>query len=282
MIKKKLILTLFVIVISSGTILAAEISNDAKLQYNRGVDYYRTGQFEEAVRAFKQAITLDANYIDAYYNLGVIYEQMHRDAEALSMFKQIIVREPTDYEAVYNAASLSCRLGQTEKAKQYLSIIPPTSPTITKARQLAAIMNTDLQTINAEQKERLEAQKPKIPQTNGSYENLISPTGIATDKNGNIYIASFSSNSITRITPDGERKLFVKSPQLNGPMGLVADTDGNLYVANYNSNNVIKITSTGTITKLLENILKPYCLHIDCGMLFISSQGSNSVIRYKL
>lgn len=279
---KKLLTTAFIMVLAAGTISAAEISNEAKLQYNRGVDFYRMGEYEEAVGAFQQAIAIDANYIDAYYNLGVVYEQMDKDTEALNVFKQIMIRKPTDYEAVYNAASLSHRLGQIDNAKQYLSIIPSTSPVITKAQQLAALMNTDIQTIKAEQQAKLEAQRPKIPQTSGSYGNLTSPTGVTTDKNGNVYVASFSNNSIIKITPLGERKIYVKSPKLNGPMGMVSDDAGNLYVANYNIDNVVKITPTGTITQVLGHVIKPYCLHLDNGLLFISSQGGNSVIRYKL
>ncbi len=278
---KKLVISAFIMVLAGG-IASAEISNEAKLQYNRGVDFYRMGQFEEAIGAFQQAIAIDANYIDAYYNLGVVYEQMDKDGDALNVFKQILIRKPTDYEAVYNAASLSHRLGQTENAKQYLSIIPQTSPVYVKAQQLAALMNTDIPTIQAEQKAKIEAEKPKIPQSSGSYGNLISPTGVTTDKDGNVYVASFSSNSITKITPDGARKIFVKSPKLNGPMSMVSDNAGNLYVANYNTDNIIKITPSGTITQVLGHVSKPYCLHLDNGLLFISSQGGNSVIRYKL
>lgn len=279
---KKLITTAFVMVLAASTIGAAEISNEAKLQYNRGVDLYRTGQFEEAAGAFQQAIAIDASYIDAYYNLGVVYEQMNKNAEALGVFKQIMVRKPTDYEAVYNAASLSYRLGQIDNAKQYLSIIPSTSPIVTKAQKLAASMNTNLQTIQAAQKAKLEAQKPKLPQTSGSYGNLSSPTGVTTDKDGNVYVASFSNNSITKITPQNERKIFVKDSKLNGPMSIVSDKDGNIYVANYNTNNIMKITPAGVITQILGNVIKPYCLHLDGDLLFISSQGGNSVIRFKL
>lgn len=279
---KKLITAAFIMVLAASSIGAAEVSNEARLQYNRGVDLYRTGQFEEAIGAFKQAVAIDANYIDAYYNLGIIYEQMNKDAEALGIFKQIMVRKPTDYEAVFNAANLSFRLGQVDNAKQYLSIIPMTNPIIVKAQRLAASMNTDLQTIQTEQKAKLESQKSKLPQTSGSYGNLTSPTGVTTDKDGNIYVASFSNNSITKITPLGERKIFVKDSKLSGPMSLVSDKDGNIYVANYNTNNIMKITPAGVVTQILGSVIKPYCLHLDGDLLFISSQGGNSVIRFKL
>ena len=82
----------------------ADISTDAKLQYNKGIDYYKLGQMEEAANCFRSAVELDPNYIDAYYNLGSILEYLNQKDAALSVFKQIILRCPDDYEAVYKAA----------------------------------------------------------------------------------------------------------------------------------------------------------------------------------
>lgn len=278
---KKLIAAAFIVTMSCATVFA-EVSTEAKLQYNQGLDYYRMGQYTEAIDSFKKAISIDPNYIDAYYNLGVILQHSNRNSEALGIFKQIMVRKPNDYEAVYNAAVLSEKLGQIENAKRYLALIPESSPVIGNARTLAMAMNTDLETITEELKQQAAANTPKIPQTNGNYTNIASPTGVTTDKDGNVYVASFSNNSITKITPTGAKSDFVKNATLNGPIDIESDADGNIYVANYNSNNVVKITPSGTVTQLLGNVKNPYCLHLKDGMLFISSQGSNTVVRYKL
>lgn len=278
----KKILTGIIIAVSAVNIaFAAEISTEAKLQYNKGVDMYRLGRYDEAITAFQQAVDIDPNYIDAYYNLGSILEYIKQDDAALAVFKQIILRKPTDYEAVYKAAALSVKLGMPDQAKSYLSLIPANSIVNSKAQQLAASMKTDMQTIKHEQKQ-LAAQSEKISQSNAVYENLGSPTGMVTDKNGNLYVAGFSDNDIVKISPDGERRIFVKDSRLNGPIGLEIDSSGNIYVANYNANNVLKISSTGQVSVLIGNIQKPYCLHIDGNLLFISAQGSNSVVRYKL
>lgn len=278
----KKILTGIIIAVSAVNIaFAAEISTEAKLQYNKGVDMYRLGRYDEAITAFQQAVDIDPNYIDAYYNLGSILEYIKQDDAALAVFKQIILRKPTDYEAVYKAAALSVKLGMPDQAKSYLSLIPANSIVNSKAQQLAASMKTDMQTIKHEQKQ-LAVQSEKISQSNAVYENLGSPTGMVTDKNGNLYVAGFSDNDIVKISPNGERRIFVKDSRLNGPIGLEIDSSGNIYVANYNANNVLKISSTGQVSVLIGNIQKPYCLHIDGNLLFISAQGSNSVVRYKL
>lgn len=278
----KKIITALIIAISAVNIsFAAEIPTEAKLHYNKGVDQYRLGRYDEAIKSFQTATEIAPDYVDAYYNWGSILEFLKQDDAALMVFRQIILRKPDDYEALYKAANLSAKVGQYEQAKSYLSLIPPSSIINSKAQQLAASMNTDMQTIKHEEREKAR-QSERISQSNGVYENLGSPTGMTTDKEGNVYVAAFSDNAITKITPDGERRLFVKDSRLNGPIGLECDSAGNIYVANYNADNVLKISSTGAVSVLIGNVQKPYCLHIDGNLLFISAQGSNSVIRYKL
>ena len=257
----------------------ADNMTEAKLQYNKGIDYYKIGQYDRSMDAFRRAIELDPEYIDAYYNLGSILEYLGQDEAALTVFKQIVVRKPTDYDAVYKAAELSNKLGQTDKAKSFLAIIPSGSYVNPKAQKLANELNTDLQTIKYEQNT---TEQPTQPQNNGVYENIPSPTGITTDKSGNLFVAGFSDNVIFKITPQGDRIVFLKDKRLNGPIGIINDDAGNLYIANYNADNVLKVSSTGQVTVLIEGILKPYGVYISNGTLFVSSQGSNAIIRYKL
>lgn len=257
-------------------------SNDmteAKLQYNKGIDFYKIGQYDRSMEAFRKAIDLDPEYIDAYYNLGSILEYLGQDEAALTVFKQIVVRKPTDYEAVYKAAELSKRLGQIDRAKSFLALIPSGSYVNSKAQKMANDLNTDLQTIKHEQKM---AEAPKQPSSNGVYENIASPTGMTTDNSGNLYVAGYSDNVIYKITPNGDRVIFLKDTRLNGPIGLISDNSGNIYVANYNANNVLKVDKTGLVSVIVTDVIKPYGLHISNGTLFISSQGDNAIIRYKL
>ena len=282
---KKLLITLCLLAntgfaLCAEPVQAYEPPNEAKLQYNLGVDYYKIGQYDRAMASFRQAINIDPNYIDAYYNLGSILEYLKQDEAALAVFKQIIVRKPDDYESVLKAANLSNKLVLPDKAKTYLSLIPKDSSVYTKAQQLASSLNTDMQTIKAN--EAKAEQETKIEQTNGMYNNIASPTGITTDAQGNVYVACFADNMIYKISPDGKRIVFIKDSKLNGPIGMVSDSSGNIYVSNYNNNNVVKITSDGAVSVLISNVNKPYGLHINGELLFVSSQGSNSVLRYKL
>lgn len=272
------------------TVLADSVSNEAKFEYNRGYDFYKIGQYDRSMAAFRRAIEIDPNYIDAYYNLGSILEYLHQDDAALAVFKQIIVRKPDDYESIYKAGNLSVKLGQYDKAKSYLALIPTSNSLYSKAQALISTIPQDeqktetpnLSQLGLAENSEMTDNSTHISQTNGMYNNIPSPTGITTDSAGNVYIASFSDNIIYKVTPDGRQIVFIKNPQINGPIAMVSDAKGNMYVSNYNSNNVVKITPTGGISVLINNVEKPYGMNITDGMLFVSSQGTNSVLRYKL
>ena len=297
---KKTFLTLMVLgLFTISPCFSGELTNAAKLQYNKGIDYYNAGQYSQAAECFKRATQIDPNYIDAYYNLGSLFEYLNQDENALAAFKQIILRKPDDYESVYKAAELSHKLGASDKAKMYLTIIPEDSVAGAQAKKLSALIDHQLAVSNENTEEnttRTEVQPvtenvskttEEQPQTdeslgNGVYENIPSPTGIVADKFGNILVAGFSDNTIYKITSDGKKIVLIKDPKIDGPIGIAIDRDHNIYIANYNKNNVIRIDSSGRITEVITDIKQPYCMYTAGDFLFVSSQGSNSVVRYKL
>lgn len=280
--KKTLIVlfaTLFLGILSP--VFADFKNTEAILHYNRGIDDYKVGLYDDAIAEFRTAINIDPNYIDAYYNLGAVLEYLQQYDAALVVFKQIIVRKPDDYDSLYKAAWISYKLGENEKAKTYLSLIPTTSSKSKDAKALAEKLNFSLpkpeQTVHSNPQPTT-----NIPQTSGIYENLPSPTGIASDKEGNIYVAEFNTNSIIKITPDNKKIVYLKNDKISGPIGIVFDKAQNMYIANYNKDNILKVSPLGEYSILIHNVEKPYCLYIRDNMLFISCQGSNSVLRYKL
>lgn len=275
---KKIFILLAILIFSISTVNAVEIGTDAMLQYNQGIDYYKIGQYDQAVDCFKEAIRLEPDYIDAYYNLGSILEYLQQYEAALAVFKQIIVRKPEDYDSVYKAAWISYKLGDNQKAKTYLSIIPATSSRSREAQELAAQINYSI----PKQTAAKAPQKPATNQTSGVYENISAPTGITSDEEGNIYTAEYNNNAIIKITPDGKKVLFLKDPKISGPIGIAYDKSKNLYIANYNKDNVLKVSALGEISVLIGNVKKPYYLYINGNTLFISCQGTDSVLRYKL
>lgn len=274
---KKILATCAVTLAVSASVLAVEIPMDAKLDYNQGIDFYKLGMYERAMESFRSAIRAYPDYIDAYYNLGTILEYLRNDSEAIVIFKQIYVRNPHDYEVIYKLASLSSKIQDYTKAGEYLSLIPSSSEYYKSAQELAESIKVNTT------KPQIESNTPsKIATQTGIYENILSPTGVTTDKNGNVYVATFSDNSIIKITPDNKRIVFLKSDKIKGPIALASDEVGNIYVSNYSANNVLKITPQGECSVLIERLDKPYGLHVDGNMLFITCQGSNSIFRQKI
>ena len=276
----RLILCFILFVLPFSTTFGEEntvIPTDAKLEYNHGIDCYKLGQYEEAIASFRTAIRLYPNYIDAYYNLGTLLDYLKQYDEALSIYEQIISRKSDEYEALYNAARLSAILGDRMNAVKYSTMIPKSSGYYTKATEVMSKYN--IPSVNGTLGENKQS---NVSKTSGCYPNITSPTGVATDKFGNLYVSSFTDNAIYKITPDGKKTLFYKTQNLQGPISLACDEAGNLYVANYNANNILKLSHSGSCTVLTKDVSKPYGIHVDGNMLFVACQGSNSVLRIKL
>lgn len=272
---KKIVVILFLFF--AYPVCAAEIPVDAKLDYNQGIDFYKLGMYERAIESFRSAVRTYPDYIDAYYNLGTVLEYLKQYAEAASVYKQVYIRNPNDYEVIYKLAYVSSKIGDYDKASEYINLIPPSSSYYNRAMELGESIK-----ITTKMPEVPVNTPSKIANFSGVYENVLSPTGITTDKLGNVYVATFSDNSIIKITPDGKRQVFLKSELVNGPISLATDSIGNIYVSNYNTNNVLKITPLGTASVIVSKVDKPYGLHVEGNMLFITCQGSNSVLRQKI
>ena len=260
------------------SVYAAEIPVDAKLDYNQGIDFYKLGMYERAIESFRSAIRAYPDYIDAYYNLGTVLEYLKQYAEALSIYKQVYIRNPNDYEVIYKLALMSSKIEDYKQATDYIKLIPQSSSYYQRAQELAESCRLAVD---------LPPQKPvnspsKIAQYSGVYDNVQSPTGVTTDLNGNLYVACFTENVIYKITPDNKRQLFLKSEMIKGPISLASDSAGNIYVSNYSANNVVKITPQGVVSVVVSNVDRPYGLHVEGNMLFITCQGSNSVLRQRL
>ncbi len=288
---KKILLFIFMFCLTFPVAMAEEkplrVETDAKLEYNKGIDYYNAGQFDQAVDCFRKAIDLEPDYVDAYYNLGMTFDYLKQYEASVSMFKELLIRKPEDYDAIYRAALVSYKMELPEQTKSFLAKLPQSSPFYYKGQELARLLGTDIQTIKATlpQEDEIKVKPEKSSGTfagNYYYENLPSPTGIVVDDVGYLYVANYSDNLIYRITPTDEKMVYLKHPKLNGPIGLAMDDAGNMYIANYNSNSVMKLSASHQLTTLIANIEKPYYLYVSGGYLFVSCQGNNTVVRYKL
>lgn len=64
---------LFSLYSCASTSSKQESLNDAEAYYNRGVDYYQNGEYDQAIADFSEAIRLDPTMAMAYSNRGAVY-----------------------------------------------------------------------------------------------------------------------------------------------------------------------------------------------------------------
>ena len=96
----------------------------------------------------------------------------------------------------------------------------------------------------------------------GSAADFASPSGVAMDANGNLYVADTSNNTIRRLTPVGTNWVVTTlagqpasggtndgtngGARFFGPIGVAVDSATNLYVADYVNHTIRKVTPVGT------------------------------------
>lgn len=83
---------------------------------NLGNGYSKLNRFEEAIAAYKRAITIDPNYAEAYNNLGSVYGELGQHLQEIDAYRQAIKIEPARFEAHYNLGAAYGGLGRFEEA----------------------------------------------------------------------------------------------------------------------------------------------------------------------
>jgi hypothetical protein len=117
----------------------------------------------------------------------------------------------------------------------------------------------------------------------GTAATFNSPSGIAVDGTGNLFVADSLNHTIRKVTPAGAVTTIAgtagssgavdgtgSAARFHGPQGLVLDSSGNLYVADTNNSTIRKIvTATGAVTTLTGQAGNPG-----------STDGSSSQARF--
>lgn len=102
-----------------------------------------------------------------------------------------------------------------------------------------------------------------------------SPTAIAFDFSGTMYVANWSSGTVERITKNGERSVLVS---LSGsPAGLACDKAGFIYVSDY-KDTIYRVSPTGDKSEYAKGLSTPTGIAFDNkGNLLVTNRSSGEI-----
>ena len=114
---------------------------------------------------------------------------------------------------------------------------------------------------------------------------LTSPSGVAVDASGNIYIADSGNNRILKetLSAGSYTESAVPTSSLSGPQGVALDGSGNLYIADPGNNRILKETlSAGTYaenTVSTSALNDPEAVAVDgSGNVYVADTGNNRIL----
>jgi len=133
-----------------------------------------------------------------------------------------------------------------------------------------------------------------------------SPSGIAVDRSGNVYVADRDNNMIRKITPDGVVSTLAgnkaggfkdatgTAAQFIYPLGIAVDMTGNVYVADWGNHRIRKVSPAGAVTTLAgdgqltfgdgqaskAHFKYPSGIALDpAGIIYVADQDNNRIRR---
>lgn len=110
------------------------------------------------------------------------------------------------------------------------------------------------------------------------YEGFQSPTGIAVDKNGNLYVSNWSGGTVTKVDTDGKHSVFAGG--MGAPAGLAFDNHGMLYISDYSKNVIYKVTPDGKKSTFAQGFRTPTGIAFDkAGGLLVTNRASGEIVK---
>ncbi len=118
--------------------------------------------------------------------------------------------------------------------------------------------------------------------------------GLASDANGNLYLADAGDHRLRKVTPAGIITTVAgagfpgysgdhsasESASLNLPYGVAADSAGNIYIADLGNNCVRRVSTAGVIATIADHLLSPRNVAVDGkGNVYVSEFAGHRIRR---
>ena len=140
----------------------------------------------------------------------------------------------------------------------------------------------------------------------GAAAAFDTPSALAIDRLGNLYVADTGNNAIRKVAPDGSVSTLAgggepgyldgvgRAARFNGPVGVAVDREGNVYVADTYNDRIRRIARDGTVTTVAGSgtpgsldgpgaaaaFDTPSAIVVDRhGVLFVADTGNDAIRR---
>jgi hypothetical protein len=271
----------------------------ADAQYNLGVLYQSERRLKEAVPRFQEALRVKPEDADSHYQLALALIDLNQLSEAKQNLMAIAPNSSHFNDAQKKVASIDAQLANpnantTISTTSQNTVIQSTNTSI----PISEVPNVNQQNLGSSSNTIGAATTipamAAVPSTSPSNpialidnanvqvvaNGFSAPSGLTFDRNGNLYIANFATNTIDRLSPDGKKSQFSAGINLKGPIGLICDSDNNVYVANYLDGTITRINPAGIAQIIVSGLKKPYYLAMDKeSNIFVSQQEDNTIVR---